>query len=80
MASRPLAEHDVVVLQANLPAYGLVVGDVGTIVFVHRGGEAYEVELATAGGRTIAVETLPADRVERVPDGHVLHARPWSVT
>ena len=76
MSDRPLAEHEVVVLGVDLPAHGLVPGDVGTVVFVHRGGEVYEVEFATADGRTLAVETLVADRVRRVPDRHVLHARP----
>lgn len=76
MADKPLTEHEVVVLRADLPAHGLVAGDVGTVVFVHRGDEAYEVEFATADGRTIAVETLEADRIRRVPGRHVLHARP----
>ena len=80
MSDRPLAEHEVVVLRAGLPTHGLVAGDVGTVVFVHRGGEAYEVEFATADGRTIAVETLAANRIRRVPDRHVLHARPLVAT
>jgi hypothetical protein len=77
---KTLAEHEVVVLRADLPAHGLVAGDVGTVVFVHRGGEAYEVEFMTAHGRTIAVETLTADGIQRVPDHHVLHARPLVTT
>ena len=79
MADKPLREHELVVLRGDLPAHGLVAGDVGTVVLVHRRGEAYEVEFATANGRAIAVETLTADQVEPVPDRHVLHARPLVV-
>jgi hypothetical protein len=35
-----------------------VTGDIGTVVLVYRGGEAYEVEFVAADGNTIAVETL----------------------
>jgi hypothetical protein len=80
VSDRPLAEHEVAILRSDLPAHGLVAGDVGTVVFVHHGGKAYEVEFATANGRTIAVETLAADQVQRVPDRHVLHARPLVTT
>jgi hypothetical protein len=76
VSDEPFAQHEVVVLRTDVPGHGLVTGDIGTIVFVHRAGEAYEVEFMTADGRTIAVETLAADRIRRVPDRHVLHARP----
>jgi hypothetical protein len=50
-------EHDCVVLTADLPADGLEAGDVGTVVHIHRGGEAYEVEFMTLAGNTLAVAT-----------------------
>jgi hypothetical protein len=35
---------DIVVLKGDLPAEGLEAGDVGTVVLVHEGGRAFEVE------------------------------------
>jgi uncharacterized protein DUF4926 len=70
-----LGEHDLAALRTDLPAHGLVAGDVGAVVFVHRDGEAYEVELVTADGRTIALETLLPDQLEPISGAYVLHAR-----
>jgi hypothetical protein len=75
MAKFTLKELDLAALRHDLPAYGLITGDVGTIVLVHGDGEAYEVEFLTADGRTLAVETLRADQVEPVAGQQVLHAR-----
>jgi len=41
------------VVPKDVPALGLVAGDVGTVVFVHHGGEGYEVEFMDADGRTL---------------------------
>ncbi len=40
-------ELDRIVLTADIENTGLKAGDVGTIVFVHRKGEAFEVEFLT---------------------------------
>lgn len=45
MGDQVLKELDPVVLRKDVPTLGLVAGDVGTVVFVHHGGEGYEVEL-----------------------------------
>jgi hypothetical protein len=74
-----LKELELAALRQDLPAYGLIAGDVGTIVFVHAQGRAYEVEFVAADGRTIAVETLRADQVEPVSGWQVLHARKLAV-
>ena len=74
--SRPvLREHDLAALRQDLPTHGLITGDVGTVVFVHAAGAAYEVEFMTADGRTLAVETLLADQVEAVTGGYILDVR-----
>ena len=39
-----LKELDLAALREDLPSYGLRAGDVGTVVFVHGDGLAYEVE------------------------------------
>jgi Domain of unknown function (DUF4926) len=36
--------HDRVVLKKSIPGQGLETGDVGTVLHVHRKGEAFEVE------------------------------------
>lgn len=66
-------------LRVDLPAYGLVLGDVGTVVLVHEGGQGYEVEFLAADGRTIAVETMLARDVEPVSGRQVLHVRTLTV-
>ena len=68
-------EFDLVALRQDLPARGLVTGDIGTIVLVHENGSAYEVEFVAGDGRTLAVETLRADQVEPVSGRQILHAR-----
>ena len=68
-------EHDLVILTGDLPALGLKSGDIGTVVFVHRDGAAYEVEFTTIGGSTLGVETLRADQVRKAGAREILHSR-----
>ena len=70
-----LKEFDLAALREDLPRYGLRAGDIGTVVFVHGNGLAYEVEFMTADGRTIAVETLEAAQVEPLAGDQILHMR-----
>jgi hypothetical protein len=44
----------------------LPAGDVGTIVHIHNGGAAYEVEFITLTGRTVAVATVEASQLRPV--------------
>ncbi|MGD2062011.1 MAG: DUF4926 domain-containing protein [Nitrospirota bacterium] len=71
-----IREHDRVVLVADVPEQDIKAGDVGTVVHVYSGGAAYEVELMTLTGETVAVLTLSADQVREVRAGEVAHARP----
>lgn len=59
----------------DLPAAGLEVGDVGTVIIVYDRGKAYQVEFVAADGRTLAVETLTADQIEPVAGPQILHLR-----
>ncbi len=70
-----LAEHDRVVLTEDLPPTSLKAGDVGTIVHIHRGGEAFEVEFLALDGSTAAVETVPGSRLRPVAVTDLTHAR-----
>jgi Domain of unknown function (DUF4926) len=75
MSETVLKELEAVALTEDLPDYGLVAGDVGTVVFVHRGGEGYEVEFTDADGRTLAVQTLLPIQVAPVRGRQILHVR-----
>lgn len=75
MVQSILKELDLAALRQDLPDFGLIAGDVGTVVLVHGAGEAYEVEFLTADGLTLAVETLRAHQVEAVAGQQVLHVR-----
>ena len=55
------ALFDTIALSKDIPEENLVRGQVGTIVEIHRGGEAYEVEFADPEGRMYALAPLPAD-------------------
>jgi hypothetical protein len=68
-------KHDCVVLTSDLPAAGLEAGDVGTVVHVHKGGAAFEVEFVTMTGSTVAVATVPATQVRPVGRQDISHVR-----
>jgi hypothetical protein len=55
---KPINELDAVALTCNLPAHGLVRGDVGTAMLVHGNGVAFEVEFVGYDGHTVALVTL----------------------
>lgn len=70
-----IQEHASVVLLESLPDSGLEVGDVGVVVYVHRGGEAYEVEFLTLEGETVGIETLSADQIRAASRRDMPHVR-----
>lgn len=74
-----IKEHDSVVLTVPLPSEGLKAGDVGTVVHLHKGGAAYEVEFMTLAGETIAVTTLSAAQVRPLARRDMAHARELSI-
>ena len=73
-----IKEHDRIVLKQSVPSEGLEAGDVGTVVHVHRQGEAFEVEFVTLSGQTIGVVTLRVDQVRPVNQRDVAHTREMS--
>ena len=70
-----LEEHDRVVLTDDAAHPGLEAGDVGTIVHVHRNGEAFEVEFPTLDGQTAALATVPSSQVRPATGADITHAR-----
>jgi hypothetical protein len=70
-----IRELDTVVLTRDVPEHGLRRGDLGAVVHVYRGGNAFEIEFVTAEGRTVAVLTLEAADVRPMSNKEILHAR-----
>lgn len=70
-----IREHDCVVLTELLPVEGLQAGDVGTVVHIHPGNAAYEVEFVTLTGQTVAVATVLPNQVRPVNRHDLPHAR-----
>ena len=58
-----IAELTTVALKRDRSSDGLRSGALGTVVGIHGGGDAYEVEFLNPVGRTIAVLTLPASEI-----------------
>lgn len=70
-----IKEHDCVVLTNNLPDAHLLSGDVGTIIHIHAGGAAYEVEFATLTGETVAVVTVLPSQCRPIGHRDINHVR-----
>ncbi len=70
-----IQEHERVALMRDVPEQGLEADDVGTVVYVYRGGKAFEVEFVALNGQTVLVATLPAASVRPVTSHEITHAR-----
>jgi len=68
---------DTVVLQTDLPQYGLRKGDLGAVVQVYQ-PDGLEVEFVTASGKTEAIVTLKRDAVRSVVDNDLVAVRPFN--
>ena len=75
-----IKEHDRIVLLKDLPEDGLQAGDVGTVVHIHRQGEAFEVEFMTLDGGTVAVITLLSSQIRAVSKRDITHVRELTVS
>jgi hypothetical protein len=70
-----IKEHDRIVLTEAVPADGLEVGDVGTVVHVYSDRKAFEVEFTTLDGNTAVVATVDAAAVRPVTADEITHSR-----
>jgi hypothetical protein len=70
-----IKEPDSVVLTTDLPKEKLESGDGGTVVHIHKDGEAYEVEFVTLMGRTVTVATVMASDVRSISKNDLWHVR-----
>jgi len=75
-----IKEHDRIVLLKDLPEDGLQAGDVGTVIHIHRKGEAFEVEFMTLDGGTVAVITLLSSQIRAVSKRDIAHVRELAVS
>jgi hypothetical protein len=65
---------DTVVLNRDMPEFGLKKGDLGAVVQVYE-PDGLEVEFVTASGRTEALVTLNQDDVRQVGDTDLIAVR-----
>jgi hypothetical protein len=70
-----IKEHDCIVLLQDLPEDGLKVGDIGTVVHIHKEGAGYEVEFMTLAGETVAVVTLLPSQLRPIARRDLAHVR-----
>lgn len=70
-----IKEHDRVVLTTDVEGARLATGDVGTVVHVHRGAVAFEVEFVSLEGETVAIITLERAQIRPVEPREMTHAR-----
>ena len=70
-------EHDIVVLTADVSGdeSELKTGDVGTIIHIHPGNEAFVVEFTTVGGETLDIATVLRHQMRPITGSEVTHAR-----
>lgn len=74
-----IKEHERVVLTVDMASEGLAAGDVGTVVHVHKGAEAFEVEFVSLNGHTEAIVTLKASYIRPVKQHEISHARELAI-
>ena len=70
-----IKEHDRVVLRKSIPDQNLKAGDVGTVIHVHKKGEAFEVEFLTLHRETVGLATVTASQIRPVLKREITHAR-----
>ena len=71
-------EHEQIVLTADVRGDDREVlrsGDVGVVVHVHPGGDAYVVEFLTLDGDTAAIATVLPSQARPVTSKDITHAR-----
>ena len=66
---------EIVVLNTDLPEYGLKKGDLGAVVQIYE-PDGLEVEFVSASGQTQALVTLQVDAVRSVLDTDLIAVRP----
>jgi hypothetical protein len=76
-----IVEHERAVITRDISELGLVAGDVGVVVHIHRKpGQSepvgYMLEFFALDGESMREESVPSDAVRRVAANDLMHARP----
>jgi hypothetical protein len=66
-----IKEHDMVAMAVDRPEVGLKSGDIGTVVFMHDNGRAYEVEFVAGAVENSTVVTLDAAAVRSIQPSEI---------
>ena len=77
-----LKEHNQIVLTADVTGDDgeeLRPGDVGVIIHIHPGAEAFVVEFFTLEGETVDIATVLSSQARPVTDNDIVHARPMEI-
>ena len=76
-----LQEHNQFVLTADVTGDDeeLKLGDVGVIVHIHPGGEAFVGEFVTLNGNSSVIATVLSSQARPVADTDIVHARPLEI-
>jgi hypothetical protein len=70
-----IREFEPVVLTADLPQYGLLAGNVGTVAAIRPSGKAYEVDVFWADGSAYDVVTVQEGQIRPATKHEAPHAR-----
>lgn len=77
-----LHEHSRFVLTADVTGdeeEELKPGDVGVVIHIHPGGEAFVAEFVTLDGNTSVIATVLFSEARPVTDKDIVHARPMEI-
>ena len=77
-----LHEHSQFVLIADVTGdegEELKSGDVGVIIHIHPGGEAFVGEFITLNGNSAVIATVLSSQARSVSDKDIVHARPLEI-
>lgn len=75
-------EHEQIMLTAKISGdegEELQPGDVGVVVHIHPGGEAFVVEFLTLDGDTAAIATVLPSQARQVTGKEITHAREFAI-
>lgn len=70
-----MRELDTVVVNKDIPVYGIERGDIGVIVHTYEDKSAVEVEFVSGEGTTLGVITLRNEDVRLMKRDEILHVR-----
>ena len=68
-------ELETVVINKDIPEYGLIRGDIGVIVHIYENGSVVEVEFVSGEGSTVGIVTLCKEDLRQIAPDEILHVR-----